>query len=241
MRRAFTLVELLVVISVIAVLISILLPSLSRARDAAIRIKCQANLRGLFISCFTYSNDNKGVVPYAGAEGSTGGRMRIESDMKKTLFENYGMDNPRAWWCPAADRRIDDFSLRNVFLNPRWYTDPTYAPSGLGWTSDHREQVNYAYWVGPSRTTPSMPKVFKFSDAQRPSARIVWADNIRTPGNPNAGLSWSHPSNTHDTSGDAVALGTHNVMIDGHVQWHPSYWGTNNESWMFQSLLTQLP
>jgi prepilin-type N-terminal cleavage/methylation domain-containing protein len=239
MRRAFTLVELLVVISIVAVLFSILLPSLAKARESAIRLKCQANLRSMFLASFTYSNDNKSDVPYGGAETSAGGRNRFDSDTRKLLYENYGLDNPRTWWCPAGDKRTIDFSLRAVFLQPRWYTDDTYSPSGLSWTSNHREQVNYTYWVGPNRVTTSMPKVLKFSEARNPSARIVWADNIKAPGASNAGISWSHPANTHDTNEDFEALGTHNVMIDGHVQWHPSYWPGNSEAWNFQYLLTK--
>jgi prepilin-type N-terminal cleavage/methylation domain-containing protein/prepilin-type processing-associated H-X9-DG protein len=58
-RRAFTLVELLVVIGIIAVLISILLPSLAAARKSAIAISCQANLRTIGQGLFIYSADFK--------------------------------------------------------------------------------------------------------------------------------------------------------------------------------------
>jgi hypothetical protein len=147
------------------------------------------------------------------------------------------MSKPQLWWCPAGDSRTD-FALRSYFKLPAWYNDPTYAPAGINWGSSHREQVNYAYWVGPSRVTPSMPKVLRFSDSLVPTKRVVWADNIKTPGATNAGISWSHPANTHDTDGDAVALGTYNAMVDGHVQWIASQWPDNVESWNFQYLLT---
>src|SRR4051812_48854971 len=71
-NSAFTLVELLVVIGIIAILISILLPALNNARNKANAVKCASNMRQLAIFCQMFAGENKGHLPRPNLCGGSG-------------------------------------------------------------------------------------------------------------------------------------------------------------------------
>lgn len=73
-RNAFTLIELLVVVAIIALLISILLPSLGAAREAARAVVCGTTLRGFGGGLNTYAMENRDGIP-----GTTTSGLRLES------------------------------------------------------------------------------------------------------------------------------------------------------------------
>lgn len=71
-RHAFTLVELLVVVAIIALLISILLPSLNKARGLVRATVCQTNLRQVGLWAVTYHTESNGILPTSGKDRSEG-------------------------------------------------------------------------------------------------------------------------------------------------------------------------
>jgi prepilin-type N-terminal cleavage/methylation domain-containing protein/prepilin-type processing-associated H-X9-DG protein len=124
-RRAFTLVELLVVIAIIALLISILLPALSRARQAGYDLKCLSNLRQIGVGMQMYADENANRYPINWVDTGTlvpnpsnerdwwrlTWHQRLVKYLKKSSVNNTATikaDPDFVFFCPAASKDRQD-------------------------------------------------------------------------------------------------------------------------------------
>lgn len=96
LRRAFTLVELLVVIGIITVLIGMLLPALGKARGAAESVACESNLRQCGMSIYMYANDNRGAL----FPSKLGTNVDIYARWPMLMFKP-AKPNPPVMLCPS--------------------------------------------------------------------------------------------------------------------------------------------
>src|SRR3954471_5954414 len=94
-NQGFTLVELLVVIGIIALLISILLPSLNRARETANRVKCGSNLKQIGQALLLYSNENRNAFPRTYYNSGTAANP-VVTNQGSTSSDPFSSANPAA-------------------------------------------------------------------------------------------------------------------------------------------------
>ena len=124
-RRAFTLVELLVVIGIIAILIAIIMPALNRAREQSRRVRCLSNMRQLTYAWLMYANDNKGKLcgsntPPMGSRGEynwvtqEGGRDTRASIEFGVLYKY--INSIEAYHCPNTPSYLRTYSMNGWLL-----------------------------------------------------------------------------------------------------------------------------
>jgi len=106
--KGFTLVELLVVISVIAMLIGILMPALNKAKAMATRVNCKSNLKQIAVALRIYLDDNRDIMPPACM------RPSINPENKPTimsfLFDKQSIQ--KVFKCPGD--KLKDFEIQKT-------------------------------------------------------------------------------------------------------------------------------
>lgn len=105
LKKAFTLVELLVVISIIALLMAILVPALQRGRGQARSVVCQSNLKQFGLYAGVYTSDNQGCFWIGADRGSDSGWNGIWIIALHPYFKGA---TPKLFLCPTSTKTLDE-------------------------------------------------------------------------------------------------------------------------------------
>jgi prepilin-type N-terminal cleavage/methylation domain-containing protein/prepilin-type processing-associated H-X9-DG protein len=205
--RAFTLVELLVVIGIIALLISILLPSLNRARASAKLVSCQSQLRQIYQALAIYAANNKGFAPYGDV------RVKDEGGALTPLPAN-----EQWWWTDTISMMLGTASSATApnrvdKAHPVFRDQDTVEPTSPTAYESHYGG-NYRLFAVPSQGDPATGytknyRIRKLQSLNRASEiMVVWDAGQK--------LDW-------DGRADAVSWGLDNWQMGwGHGYGYPN-------------------
>ena len=138
-RKSFTIIELLVVISIIAILASLLLPALRNVKETAKGITCKSNLKQQGVLNFNYINDYNGYIVNQCAPGYSVGH----NTWYQVLMDVYGFKIPYNSGGPAAGIKSMYYcpSQTKVTVRETNYAYNCYFLSQLGWPSWYKIAV----------------------------------------------------------------------------------------------------